>query len=93
MAACDDRLHERALAIADAAMTNLLTTCAIPVDEHRIEWALCTHDGSRAATLGDADEEMIDAVKWLRERELCELVESPRGATVILLAADARADR
>jgi hypothetical protein len=75
-----------AMEIADKAMTELLCAHAKRADEHGVIWALCDADGGDVATLAEADTPLIEAVGWLQERKLCELVESPNGATVLLLS-------
>lgn len=79
-------MFARALEIADDAMKGLLTCHARRADEHGVMWALCDADGGDVATLAEADTPLIEAVEWLTERGLCELVESPGGATVLLLS-------
>lgn len=76
----------RAMEIADEAMTERLCAHAKRADEHGVMWALCDVDGGDVATLAEADAPVIEAVTWLQERKLCELVESPHGATVLLLS-------
>lgn len=83
---CRERLFARALAIADEAMTKLLCAHAKRADEHGVMWALCDADGGDVATLAEADTPLVEAVEWLQERKLCELVESTNGATVLLLS-------
>lgn len=83
---CRERLFARALEIADEAMTELLCAHAKRADEHGVMWALCDTDGNDVATLAEADTPLVEAVEWLQERNLCELVESRHGATVVLLA-------
>lgn len=82
---CREALFTRALEIADKAMTDLLCIHAKRADEYGIRWALCDADGDDVATLAEADTPLVEAVEWLQERKLCELVESPHGATVLLL--------
>ncbi len=81
-----ERMFTRALEIADEAMTELLCAHAKRIDEHGVMWALCDADGGDASTLSEADTPLIEAVEWLQERGLCELVEHPHGATVLLLS-------
>lgn len=83
---CREALFARALEIADEAMTELLCAHARPADEHGVMWALCDAYGGDVATLAEADTPLVEAVEWLQERKLCELVESPHGATVLLLS-------
>ncbi len=83
---CRERQFARALEIADEAMTELLIAHAKRADEHGVMWALIDADGEYVATLYEADTPLIEAVEWLQERKLCELVESPHGATVLLLS-------
>jgi hypothetical protein len=78
-------MFSRALEIADEAMTELLCVHAKRADEHGVMWALCDADGADVATLEEADTPVIEAVKWLQERHLCELFEGQQGATVLLL--------
>ena len=66
-------------------MTELLCAHAIRADEHGVLWALCDADGNDVATLDEACTPLIEAVLWLKERKLCELMESEHGATVVLL--------
>ena len=83
---CREALFARALKIADESMTSTLTTNAIRADEHGVMWALVDFEGGEVATLYEAYQGVIDAVEWLIERGLCELVEHPDGATVVLSA-------
>lgn len=82
---CREAMFARAVEIADEAMTELLMGHAKCVDESRVVWALAGEDGGDVATLAEADPPLIEAVEWLVQRGLCEVVESPNGATVILL--------
>ncbi len=83
---CREAMFARALEIADEAMTELLYAHAKRADEYGVMWALCDADGGDVAALAEADTPVIEAVHWLQERGLCELVESPNGATVLLLS-------
>lgn len=83
---CREALFSRAVEIADKTMTELLCAHAKSADEHGAMWALCDVDGGDVATLAEADTPLIEAIEWLQERKLCELVESPHGATVLLLS-------
>lgn len=77
-------LFTRALEIADESMTELLRSHAKRADEHGVSWALVDEDGGDVATLAEADPAVIEAVEWLQERGLCEVVESPQAAMVVL---------
>jgi hypothetical protein len=79
-------MFARAVEIADEAMTELLMAHTLRADEHGVTRALVDADCEEVATLAEADSAAIKAVRWLSERGLCEVVESPHGATVILLA-------
>lgn len=65
-------------------MTELLMAHAKRADEFGVTWSLCDANGNDVAVLADADEPVIEAVEWLKERGLCDLFESPDGATVAL---------
>jgi hypothetical protein len=80
-------MFTRAVAIADEAMTELLKAHARRADEHGVLWALVDVDGVEVNTLAEADHPVIEAVEWLAERGLCEVVEGRNGATVVLLEA------
>ena len=84
---CREAMFARAVEIADEAMTELLCAHARRADEHGVFWALVDANCGDVATLAEADTPLIEAVEWLQERNLCELVESPHGATVLLLSA------
>jgi len=66
-------------------MTDLLMCHAKQADEFGVMWALCDANGNDVAVLAEADAPAIEAVQWLQERGLCDLVESPEGTTVVLL--------
>jgi hypothetical protein len=83
---CREAMFARALEIADEAMTALPCAHTKRADEHGVMWALCDADGGDVATLAEADTPLIEAVEWLEEWKLCDLVESPNGATVLLLS-------
>lgn len=80
-------MFTRAVAIADEAMTELLKAHARRADEHGVLWALVDAGGREVNTLAEADHPVIEAVEWLTERGLCEVVEGRNGATVVLLEA------
>lgn len=80
-------MFTRAVAIADEAMTELLKAHARRADEHGVMWALVDAGGREVNTLAEADHPVIEAVEWLMERGLCEVVEGRNGATVVLLEA------
>ena len=82
---CRESMFARAIEIADQAMTDLLTSHARPADEVGLMWALCDAAGGYVEALDEADQPIIDAVEWLRERKLCALVETRAGGAVILL--------
>jgi hypothetical protein len=90
---CPEALFAQAPEIADEAMTELLREHAKCADEHGVMWGLCDADGDDVATLAEADAPLVEAVKWLQKRKLCELVESPHGATVLLFSAMGGATR
>lgn len=82
---CREALFARAVEIADEAMTELLCAHAKRADEQGAMWALCDADGGDVATLAEADPPAVEAVEWLQRRGLCEVVEHPNGASVLLL--------
>lgn len=82
---CREAMFARAVEIANESMVELLMAHAKRADEHGITWALVNADGVEVPTLDEADLPVIEAVEWLREHKLCELIESPHGATVLLL--------
>lgn len=84
---CREAMFARAIEIADQAMIDLLTSHARSADETGAVWALCDADGGYVETLDEADQPIIDAVEWLRERKLCALVETREVGAVILLEA------
>lgn len=83
---CREALFARGLEIADKAMTELVMTHAIRADEHGVVWALVDADGGDIATLYEADTPLIEAVEWLTQRGICELVENQHGAIVVLVS-------
>lgn len=83
--ACREAMFARAAEIADEAMTQPLECYGRSADEHGVVWALLDSDYGAVATLDEAEPPVIEAVRWLLWRERCELVESPDGATVVLL--------
>ena len=86
--ACREAMFAQAVEIADEAMMGLLRCSRLRVHESGVAWALCDANGDAVATLDEAFAPVIDAVRWLLQRNLCHLVESPEGATVVLLEAD-----
>lgn len=85
---CREAMFARALKIADESMLELIRCHARRADEHGVLWALVNEDGEEVTTLLEAETAVIEAVEWLKERGLCEVVESPQGATVILISVD-----
>lgn len=86
--ACREAMFAQAVEIADEAMADMLRSCSLSADESGVAWTLCNGNGDAVATLDEAYPPAIDAVRWLLQRNLCHLVESPEGATVVLLEAD-----
>ena len=82
---CREAMFARAVEIADESMLELLQGHAVCLDEFRTNWALVDADGKEVAILEDADPPAVEAVEWLKRRGLCEVMEHPTGATVLLL--------
>lgn len=80
----DDLLTIKAFKIADESMIGLLTGHAMKCDEFGKLWGLLSADGNEVFDLSEADPPLIEAIEWLLERNLCALLESPDGITILL---------
>ncbi|GIL13656.1 MAG: hypothetical protein BroJett038_23760 [Chloroflexota bacterium] len=69
-------------------MMELLQSHAVRCDEFGRLWGLVDANGVEVATLAEADPAVIEAVGWLQERELCEVIKDPHGEAVVLLEVD-----
>lgn len=82
--ACREAMLARAVEIADKASVELLQSQARRLDDYGIVWALTDTFGADVATLAEADPSLVEAVQWLQQRDLCSLVESVDGTTLIV---------
>lgn len=77
-------LASRAFEIADACMLAQLQAHALRIDEFAVIWAIVDADGNGVHDLEESDEGTGEAVEWLVQRGLAEVVESPDGLVVVL---------
>ena len=86
MTQIDPALHQRAVAIADRAMRELVETECVKADEHGVMWAPLPCPGcggaEHFACMGQAVREAVD---WLTQRGLGEVVETEDGRAETLL--------
>lgn len=77
-------LASRAFEIADTCMLAQLQAHALRIDEFGTAWAVVDADGNGVHDLSESDEGTGEAVEWLTQRGLGEVVESPDGLVVVL---------
>lgn len=90
---CRERMFTRALEIADEAMMDQLLCHSLPDEAIRSGFggvlALTDEDGDVVRALSDADPAVQEALEWLLERKLAELITADDGAECIYLPPNA----
>jgi hypothetical protein len=81
-------LTTRAFEIADTCMLAQLESHALRAGGHPEAplFGLVDDDGREVTTLLEASPSIVEAVEWLRERGLAEVIENEHGEAVILTA-------
>lgn len=77
----DPVLAQRAIEIADRQMLATLQCQGVPLPVDG-SYGLADSDGVEVSRLGDAAPELTEAVEWLTERNLVEVVEDEKGTVV-----------
>ena len=81
-------MFAQAVEIADESMLAQLQSHAICLDEFRMNWGLIDEQGTDVSTLEEADPAIVESVKWLKRRGLCEVTEGQSGAVVLLIGIE-----
>lgn len=79
------QLTSRAFEIADEAMLLQLECHTLRVDEFGMTRAITDGDGNGVHDLANADSPIQEAIEWLAERKLAEVISSPDGLVVLLI--------
>lgn len=77
------KLTCRAFEIADEAMLSQLECHTLRVDEFGMTRAITDDEGNDVTCLADADAAIQEAVEWLVERKLIEVISPPDGLIVL----------
>lgn len=79
-----DQQTARAFEIADESMASLLRAHTLKCDEFGKLRKPLDDDGAEVATVAEADSATQDAIAWLAERGICEIIDEPGGEVILM---------